>query len=134
MLPAEQLSIAMSILVFGQNLCAALFLTLGTAVFTNSLRNELASRAPTIPAEAVVAAGSSAAGVEALFTALGLEPGSEQRDTILVAYTDAIAKVFYVATGLAAFCFVIAYGLGWHDVRATKTKKATREEEKASEP
>lgn len=126
----------MSILVFGQNLFAALFLTIGNAVFTNVLRSEVSSRAPGVTVEAVVAAGSSANGIDMLFRMLGLdngESGRPVREAILLAYITAIGRVFYVALGLALSCFVVAPGLGWRDVRGAKTKEAKREEEKAAE-
>ncbi|KAL9065886.1 MAG: hypothetical protein Q9161_007939 [Pseudevernia consocians] len=39
---------------------------------------------------------------------------------VLIAYAKSIDRIFYLAAGLGAGCFVFAWGMGWKDLRKKK--------------
>ncbi|CAI7662021.1 unnamed protein product [Penicillium glandicola] len=106
--PVGQISIAVSMLSFSQSLGQALFLTLAQAIFLNSLKSALSAYAPSEDPRAVIAAGAGA-----IRTAVSKDklPG------VLVAYSQGIDHVFYLATGIAICCFCVAWGMGWKTIR-----------------
>ncbi|KAK7910990.1 MFS multidrug transporter [Apiospora marii] len=106
-LPASQIPIGMSALIFFQNFSAAAFTVAAATVFTSSLASEMAARAPSVPPEAVAAAGASGSGVQAL-----APPGA-----VLRAYADSLDRVFYLVAACAVVTFGAAWGVGWKDTR-----------------
>lgn len=108
----------MSALIFTQNFSAAVLTVVAATIFTQSLQAEIAVRAPSIPPEAVSAAGASGAGVHAL-----VPPGSppEVLEGVLQSYSDSFDRVMYLVTACAVMTFVTAWGVGWKDTRQKKT-------------
>ncbi|KAK8001818.1 MFS multidrug transporter [Apiospora marii] len=113
-LPPSQIPTGMSALIFFQNFSAAAFTVAAATVFTSSLAAEMAARAPSIPPEAVSAAGASASGVQAL-----APPGSPPAvlEAVLRAYADSLDRVFYLVAACAVVTFGAAWGVGWKDTR-----------------
>lgn len=114
----EHISISMSILIFCQNLAGSVAVVLATTIFTQSLLGDLPVLAPSVSTQAAQDAGTSADGVRAL-----LPEGSPELQGLLLAYSYAVDKTFYIvaATGVASFIF--ALGMGWKDVRKKEAKK-----------
>lgn len=104
----------MSALIFFQNFSAAVFTVAAATVFTSSLSTEIAARAPSIPPEAISAAGASGSGVQAL-----VPPGSpsEMLQAVLLSYANSLDRVFYLVAACAVVTFGAAWGVGWKDTR-----------------
>ena len=98
----------MAILVLCQNLGAAVFLTVAQTVFSSSLRTRIVVDAPSVDADAIIAAGARK------FRTL---VSADQLPGLLQAYSTAIDLVMYVGVGLGASAFICAWGLGWKDIR-----------------
>jgi hypothetical protein len=112
-LPPEQTSIGIAIVLFFQTFGGAIFLSVGELIFDHSLTSGLKTYAPTTDIPAVLDAGA---------TAFRQVVSPEQVSGVIEAYAHAIDNVFYLGTATAAATFFFAWGLGWHKV----TKKATK--------
>jgi hypothetical protein len=101
----------MSLLMFCQNMGAALFLSFGQTIFSTTLTHELPIFAPGINVHAVIAAGAS--------NFRDVVPKALLRG-VLLAYDRAINRVFYLAAGSAAAGFAVCWGMGWKSVKKAK--------------
>ncbi|ELR03674.1 hypothetical protein GMDG_06317 [Pseudogymnoascus destructans 20631-21] len=106
--PRASIPTAMAILILCQNLGAAVFLTMGQAIFSNSLTAAITRDAPGVSTKAVLAGGARE--IQKLVSA-------EQLPAVLRAYGKAIDAVMYLGIGLGGLAFVCAWGLGWKDIR-----------------
>lgn len=97
----------MALLVFAQTFGGAIFLTISQAVFNHTLGEELSSHLPLEVANAVVTAG--ARGVQDVVS-------GDDLSVVLQAYSDAVARVFYVTLAAGLGIFLSAWGMGWHDI------------------
>ncbi|KAI8955553.1 efflux pump protein [Xylaria longipes] len=109
--PAQS-PVAITFLVFAQNLLAAIFVIVGNAIFTQTLIQQVSVLVPSVSPEAALAAGGGADAVRAL-----LPPGSPELDGLLLAYSRSINAVFYMLAAVAVVCFAAAWGTGWVDIR-----------------
>lgn len=107
----NQISVAVGLLSFGQNVGGAVLLTLANTVFDNSLKSQLRSHAPGVDPEAVIAAGATAF---RSVVPVASVPG------VILAYANSVDRVFYLAVGLSVASFFCTFGLGWKDIRAKK--------------
>ncbi|KAJ5765128.1 hypothetical protein N7520_004687 [Penicillium odoratum] len=107
-LPGAQISVALSLLFFSQTLGQAIFLTLAQVIFISSLKSGLAKYAPSVDSEAVVAVGAT--GIRDVVSKGTLKG-------VLMAYSQGIDHVFYLAAGIAVGSFFVAWGMGWKDIR-----------------
>lgn len=117
LVPAEQIPLAMAIIIFTQNIGAATSLIAANAIFSNSLRHELQQRAEQIgrTPDAIVAAGVR--GIRDLV--------SDTRLTaVLTAYSKSIDHVMYLGIGVSVAGLVFAWGLGWTDIRKIEKPNA----------
>ena len=110
-----QLPVAMSLVAFSQTFAGALFLSFADTIFTNSLQTLLKQNAPGVDMEAVVGAGAYAIRQAVPKAALG---------NVLRAYSQSVDRVFYMCAGLAVGCFVLAWAMGWVDIRKKAETKA----------
>lgn len=117
-LTPDQIPAGLAFLVFCQNMAAAVFVVVGTVVFTQSLVSELAIHAPSVNPEAALAAGASASAVRALVPA-----GGSELDGVLVAFSNSFDRVFYLLVGCSIVGFVSAFGMGWINIRKKKVKE-----------
>lgn len=118
--PAQS-PVAITFLVFAQNLLAAIFVIAGNAIFTETLIRQLSILVPSVSPGAALAAGGGAEAVRAL-----LPPGSPELDKLLLAYSKSINAVFYLLAAIAVVCFAAAWGMGWVDIRKKKTLETDR--------
>lgn len=109
--PAEN-PVVVALLVFGQNLMAAISNIVGNAVFTGSLTKQITALAPSVSPKAALAAGGSAEAVRALLPA-----GSAELTGLLLAYSKSVNAVFYLLVAVAGVSFAAAWGMGWVDIR-----------------
>ena len=98
----------MAILVFCQSFGGSLFLALADTAFANSLGSALKTFAPTVHAETLLAAGA---------TAIREVVPTESLHGVLLAYSQAISHVFYLAVGGASACFLFSWGMGWKNIK-----------------
>jgi len=101
----------MGLLMFCQNMGAALFLSFAQTILSTTLKHELPILAPGVDVQAVIAAGASSFRD---VVSKALLPG------VLLAYDRAIDRVFYLATGSAVAGFVVCWGMGWKSVKKAK--------------
>ncbi|KAI0811599.1 major facilitator superfamily transporter [Xylaria sp. FL0064] len=109
--PAQS-PVAITFLVFVQNLLAAIFTIVGNAIFTQTLIRQVSIPAPSVSPEAALAAGGGAEAVRAL-----LPLGSPELGGLLLAYSKSVNAVFYLLVAVAVVCFTPAWGMGWVDIR-----------------
>ncbi len=109
-----------SLLSFGQSLGGAIFVPVGNTILDNSLRERLPVRAPTVDPDAIITAGA---------TAFRDTVSPEALPGVLLAFSDSIDRVFYMAAALATAGFVAAYGMGWYDIRKKDDKHRQRDGE-----
>ncbi|KAH7336165.1 putative MFS multidrug transporter [Rhexocercosporidium sp. MPI-PUGE-AT-0058] len=110
-IPKHRLAVANSFLMFCQILGGALFVSFAQTIFTNALKPALKRYAPDVDPETVYAVGASA------FRTV-IE--KEQVRGVVLAYNDALNKVFYLGAGATVVAFGSSFGLGWTNLKATK--------------
>ncbi|KAM7214806.1 Major facilitator superfamily domain containing protein [Rhypophila decipiens] len=120
-LGAHLIPISMSLLIFCQNLAGAIAVVVATTIFTQSLLSDLPLLAPSVSPAAAIAAGSGADSVRRL-----VPEGSPELDGLLLAYSYAVDKTFYMVATFGVASFAFGLGMGWKDVR----KKSDEKEEK----
>lgn len=98
----------MALVTFSQSLGAAVFLSLGETIYSNSFGNLISEYAPSVNVQDIIHAGAT--GFRKFVSGADLE-------SVLTAYAKSIDRVFYMAAGLAAGSFVFAWGMGWKDLR-----------------
>ncbi|KAM0813450.1 putative Major facilitator superfamily domain-containing protein [Seiridium cardinale] len=116
-LSPHQIPVGVAFLIFCQNFSGAIFVVVGTVIFTQSLVSELAVHAPSVSPEAALAAGASASAVRSLVPA-----GSSELDGVLVSFANAVSKVFYLLVACSLVGLVSAFGMGWVNVRKKKAQ------------
>lgn len=97
----------MGILIFTQNLGAAVFLIAAQTIFSKSLRKLLRQDAPGVNPELIVAAGARS--IRKLVR-------GEELQGVLRAYSESVDRVMYLGVGLGVASFVFCWGLGWRDI------------------
>lgn len=90
-------------------------LCVGNTIFNNNLRTKLFDYVPGLDVQAVIAAGAN--GFRQVVT-------TAQLPNVLRAYSDSIDLVFWLGVASACVIFVLAWGMGWNDIREKK-KPAT---------
>lgn len=105
----------MALVIFSQSFGASLFLSFAETIFSNSFRTLISQYAPSVNGQSVIEAGAT--GFRQIIS------GPELAG-VLTAYAKSIDRVFYLAAGMGAACFVFALGMGWKDLRKKETPKA----------
>jgi hypothetical protein len=91
----------MSLLTFTQTLGGAVMLTFGEIIFSNSLLDTIPTYAKSVDLAATVAVG--AIKLRSVITDLNTSAG------VLIAYSNSIDRVFYLAIGCSACCFLFVW-------------------------
>ena len=110
-MPPSLLPIAMAITIFSQSFGAAVFLSFAETIFINSFRRLIPQYAPSVDGQSVIDAGAT--GFRKVVSETDL-------DGVLIAYAKSIDRIFDLAAGMGAGCFVFALGMGWKDLRKKK--------------
>ena len=105
----------MSILIFCQNMGGAVSLVAANAIFSNTLRRELAERVTQIGVDPEVIVGSGARSVRQIVSGSALRP-------VLEAYSNSIDTVMYLGIAVSIMAFAFGWGLGFKDIRKEKQK------------
>jgi len=108
-----QVPLAMGLVQFISTLFAALNLSFSATILTNSLHRLIPVYAPTVDADAIIAAGA--------YGFRGDLQGA-QLSEVLEAYAKSLGRVFYLVTAISAMCGIVAWGMGWPDMRRKKKK------------
>ena len=108
--PAE-VPVAMSLIIFFQNIGASLFLSFAQTTFSSGLTHALPVFAPGVDVQSVIKAGAS--GFRDVVTP-ALLPG------VLLAYSQAVSHVFYLTTGAILAAFIASWGMGWKSIKKAK--------------
>ncbi|KAK1974027.1 major facilitator superfamily transporter [Colletotrichum cereale] len=110
----SRLPVVMATLIFLQTFGAAIFLTVAAVIFNEGLGTNLAKYAPSVDAKTILAAGGT--GFRTVVPQADL-PG------VLMAYSRSIGEVLYLLVSLGCVTFVLAWGMGWTDIRKKKDVK-----------
>ncbi|KAI0159928.1 putative MFS multidrug transporter [Hypoxylon sp. FL1284] len=114
-LAPAQSALGIAFLIFCQNFSSAVFAVVANTIFTQMLLKQITTLAPTVNADAAVAAGGSATAVRAL-----VPPGSPELFNVLRAYSNSFDTVCYLLIASGGLSFVASWGMGWVDVRKKK--------------
>ncbi|GME32115.1 MFS toxin efflux pump [Neofusicoccum parvum] len=109
-----------SVLILAQTLSGAIFLAVGQNLFQNKLLEELASKAPGVNPEMVVANGGS--GLNVVVTK---QYGSRDATRVLEAYNMALRECFLLCVILCCLTILGALGTEWKSVRTDKDQETT---------
>lgn len=111
-LPKKDVPIGLALMLFGQLLGAAVFVSVGE----NVLGNQLVQRLSGVPGfdPSLITSG----GATSLLSAL---PASEH-DTVLTAYNEALRKVFQVGLIISSLAVLGAVALEWKSILKNKPK------------
>ncbi|KAH9224740.1 MFS multidrug transporter [Leptodontidium sp. 2 PMI_412] len=113
-IPKHRLAVANSFLMFCQILGGSLFVSFGQTIFSNALKPALKRYAPDVDPETVYAVGASA--FRTVIT-------KDQVRGVVLAYNDALNKVFYLGAGATVVAFGSSFGLGWTNLKAKKASE-----------
>ena len=107
----------MAVIFFSQSFGAAVFLSFAETIFSNSFSTLLPERAPTVNVQAIVDAGAT-----------GFRKFVSKTDLVevLAAYAQSIDRVFYLAAGLGAGCFLFSWGMGWKSLKPAKKAETSK--------
>ncbi|OJJ43509.1 hypothetical protein ASPZODRAFT_74146 [Penicilliopsis zonata CBS 506.65] len=112
----EQISLAMGIIIFWQNIGGATSLIAANAIFDNSLRSELEKRAAEISLSPDTIINAGVRSIRSLVS------GSELT-AVLAAYAKSVDKVMYLGIAVSLTVIVVSPGLGWRDIRKVKAQE-----------
>jgi hypothetical protein len=113
-----QIPLSMSLVQFIAALMTALWLSFGGTIFTNSLHALIPQYAPNVDAQLVIDTGA--------YDFRTLLHGADLTG-VLLAYAKSVDRVFYLITAAAAMSTVLAWGMGWPDIRKRAPAKPTEE-------
>ena len=122
-LPSRLIPVSLALLIFLQNLTAAVFLVVANAIFTQSLIKKLAQYAPSVSSQAAFEAGSSSDAVRKL-----VAPDRPwELEGVLDAYSESLKNIWLMMVAFASLSFFFAFGMGWIDVRKKKGGQSVKE-------
>ena len=101
----------MALVIFSQSFGAAVFLSLAETIFSNSFGNLITKYAPSVSGQSIIDAGAT--GFRRIVSGTNLAG-------VLIAYSKSIDRIFYLAAGMGIGCFILAWGMGWKDLRKKK--------------
>ena len=111
-LPPEAMAIGSSLMIFGQSLAGAIFVSVGNTILRNQLSSSLTeANIPNVDVAAVLAAGA---------TDVRKMIPLEHLHTFLSLYNDAITKVFILVIPLSVLSFLSSLPMEWKSVKAKK--------------
>lgn len=108
----EELASGIAFMVFSQAIGPAVANTLYNVIFLSTLPTQIAEFAPHANAEAISDAGAS--GFRSVVSPADL-------DGVLVAYSNSLDRIYYLAAPFAALCWIASWGMGWNDIRKRET-------------
>ncbi|VUC35374.1 unnamed protein product [Clonostachys rosea] len=130
-LPANEIALGMSFLVFSQNILSAVVVTLGNTIFQETLKSKILLYAPEVSPEAAVAAGGSAEAVRQL----AAQGDDALLGNVLRAFSDSFDNIMYLFIATSVVSFFLCFGMGWIDLQThgKKPEVVAATEEKENE-
>jgi gas vesicle protein len=116
----------MAIVIFWQNIGAAVSLIAANSIFSNTLRSELRRRSAQISASPDDIINAGVRSIRSLVS------GSELT-AVLAAYARSIDKVMYLGIAVSVAVLIFAPGLGWKDIRKVKKLQLITDKSHASD-
>ncbi|KAK1756720.1 putative HC-toxin efflux carrier TOXA [Echria macrotheca] len=108
----KDIAMGTSFLMFGHTMGAAIFLSLAQTIFLIGLRTLIPRYAPSVDPESLIHGDLNAANLTA---------GNRTEEAqVLLAVSRSINRVFYMTAGAGFAAFVLAFGIGWKDIRQAK--------------
>jgi hypothetical protein len=122
--PKDQVSIGTSLLTFAGTFGATMFIAIGQTAFANLLIPAIAQFAPGVDPQRVIDAGAT----NLRNVAPGLDPYK-----IVLAYNQALTRMFFLGAGASAAS--LFFCLGWGDINIKKKKQeaAAKSKEKGEQ-
>ncbi|KPM34914.1 hypothetical protein AK830_g11648 [Neonectria ditissima] len=114
-LPMEDVPIGTAIIMFTENLTAAVMVSVAQTAFTNQLVSNLRTYAPSVDSGKIFDAGA---------TGLKSQVPSSLYDTVIYAYNVSLAHTFYVGVGLSCCSILGAVWMEWISVKAKKPESS----------
>ncbi|KAK6837723.1 hypothetical protein RU639_001126 [Aspergillus parasiticus] len=107
-LPLEDIPIGTAVVIFTENLSAAVFVSVAQNVFSNQLRTNLATYVPEADASTILSGGAT--------DIKNLVP-QELYQAVLFAYNKALDQTFYVGVALSCCAVLGVLGMQWVSVK-----------------
>ncbi|KAK4187417.1 putative multidrug efflux system protein [Podospora australis] len=105
--PAD-IAIGMSLLVFFQNMGAAILLAAADTIFDTTLRNQIEMVAPSAGVDAIINAGA---------THFRFLVTPEELPAVLAAYATSVSRVFLLPVAISSLAVFTSLFMGWTDIR-----------------
>ena len=127
LVPLKQIPTAIAIVIFAQNIGAAVWTVVANAIFNNTLRKELSQRAALIgqSPEAIIEAGARNV------RAAGLNPS--QLAAVLVAYGKAIDRTMYLGIAVFGSVLLVAWEMGFKNLKKIEKQKELKNDSTSEE-
>ncbi|OGM45192.1 efflux pump antibiotic resistance protein [Aspergillus bombycis] len=116
-LPLEDIPIGTAVVIFTENLSAAIFVSVAQNVFSNQLRTNLATYAPDADTSAILSGGAT--------DIKNLVP-QHLYQAVLFAYNKALDQTFYVAVALSCCAVLGVLGMQWVSVKKSKDDTSSK--------
>nr|CAG8993152.1 Efflux pump [Penicillium sclerotiorum] len=122
LVPLEQTPTVMAIVIFTQNLGAAVWVVVANTIFNNALKKQLNQRAAqyNLNTQALIANGATG------LHKIGLT--ANQLVGVMDAYGKSVDQVMYLGIGIAGSILLVAWGLGFDNIKTIKKKEALTNE------
>ncbi|KAL3469898.1 major facilitator superfamily domain-containing protein [Aspergillus californicus] len=118
-LPIEDIPIGTAIVMFLENLSAAVFVSVGQNVFTNQLTANVRTYAPSVDTARLIAGGAT--------EVRSIVPEAFY-DAVLFAYNKALTQTFYVGVALSCIGIFGVVFMEWVNVKGDKAKEGEQKE------
>ncbi|CAH0027738.1 unnamed protein product [Clonostachys rhizophaga] len=131
-LPANEIALGISFLVFSQNILGAVVVTLGNTIFQETLKSKIVLYAPEVSPSAAVAAGGIADAVRQL----AAQGDDALLGNVLRAFSDSFDNIMYLFVAMSMVSFFLCLSMGWMDLQTHGKKPdeaAAREQKENSE-
>lgn len=110
----DDVSVGTALVIFGQTLGGAIFISAGENIFTNKLLQGLRSAAPELDPAVVLATGA---------TELRKAVQPQFLQAVIFAYNEALIKAFYAAVALSSLTIIGSLGVEWRSVKESEGEK-----------
>ncbi|KAL4814990.1 major facilitator superfamily domain-containing protein [Aspergillus spinulosporus] len=123
-LPIEDIAIGTAIVMFLENLSAAVFVSVGQNVFSNQLKTNVQIYAPSVDAARLIDGGAT--------EVRNLVTDETVYQAVLRAYNKALTQTFYVGVGLSCIGIVGVVFLQWINVKKGAKKETESQTDQES--
>jgi hypothetical protein len=126
LVPASQISTAIAIVLFCQQMGSTVALPATNAIFSNTLRKQLQERIEVIGVDPDVIVNAGVRSIRELVS-------GDQLTATLQSYSNSVDFVMYLGIAVAIAAFGFAWGLGFKDIRKERELRALRSSETDSD-